>query len=58
MKDIPDYIIDLGPENGHKGGEVLAHGTAALLSSVSLFTISNPNKKRNSSEIWNFPLQN
>jgi excinuclease ABC subunit A len=22
-----DYIIDLGPEGGHKGGELLAHGT-------------------------------
>ncbi len=29
-----DYVIDLGPEGGHKGGEVLAHGTPEEIAKV------------------------
>ena len=29
-----DYVIDLGPEGGHKGGEVLAHGTPEEIAAV------------------------
>jgi excinuclease ABC subunit A len=28
-----DYVIDLGPEGGHKGGEVLACGTPEEIAS-------------------------
>ena len=29
-----DYVVDLGPEGGHKGGEVLAHGTPEEIAKV------------------------
>jgi excinuclease ABC subunit A len=29
-----DYIIDLGPEGGDKGGEVIAHGTPEEIAAV------------------------
>ena len=29
-----DYVIDLGPEGGHKGGQVLAHGTPEEVTGV------------------------
>ena len=29
-----DYVIDLGPEGGHKGGEILAHGTPEDIAAV------------------------
>ena len=29
-----DYVIDLGPEGGHKGEEVLAHGTPEGVAAV------------------------
>ena len=29
-----DYVIDLGPEGGHKGGEILAHGTPEEIAKV------------------------
>ena len=29
-----DYVIDLGPEGGHKGGEILAHGTPEDIAKV------------------------
>ncbi|MCY3740614.1 MAG: excinuclease ABC subunit UvrA [Candidatus Poribacteria bacterium] len=31
-----DYVIDLGPEGGHKGGEVLAHGTPEEIAAVEV----------------------
>jgi len=31
-----DYVIDLGPEGGHKGGEVLAHGTPEEIAKVKV----------------------
>ena len=30
-----DYVIDLGPEGGHKGGEILAHGTPEDIAKVN-----------------------
>ena len=34
MIKTADYVIDLGPEGGHKGGQVLAHGTPEEVTGV------------------------
>ena len=35
MAKVADYIIDLGPEGGDKGGEVVAEGTPEEICQVS-----------------------
>jgi excinuclease ABC subunit A len=31
---VADYLIDLGPEGGHRGGEIIAKGTPEAVSRV------------------------